>query len=48
MPLCGSGHNLGLRVVAEGLLGHMVEAMLVEAGCDARAGVSHRAAGARA
>jgi len=34
----GLGHNLGLRVVAEGLQDHMAEAVLVEAGCDAAQG----------
>ncbi|TMB43265.1 MAG: PAS domain S-box protein, partial [Chloroflexi bacterium] len=30
----GLGHNLGLRVVAEGLQDRMAEAVLIEAGCD--------------
>jgi EAL domain-containing protein (putative c-di-GMP-specific phosphodiesterase class I) len=34
----GLGHNLGLRVVAEGLQDRMAEAILVEAGCDAAQG----------
>ena len=34
----GLGHNLGLRVVAEGLQDRMAEAVLVEAGCDAAQG----------
>ena len=34
----GLGHNLGLRVVAEGLQDHMAEAVLIEAGCDAAQG----------
>src|SRR5438552_13657490 len=32
------GHNLGLRVVAEGLQDRIAEAVLVEAGCDAAQG----------
>jgi diguanylate cyclase (GGDEF)-like protein/PAS domain S-box-containing protein len=32
------GHNLGLRVVAEGLQDRMAETVLVEAGCDAAQG----------
>jgi EAL domain-containing protein (putative c-di-GMP-specific phosphodiesterase class I) len=32
------GHNLGLRVVAEGLQDRMAESVLVEAGCDAAQG----------
>ena len=34
----GLGHNLGLRVVAEGLQDQMAEAVLIEAGCDAAQG----------
>ena len=34
----GLGHNLGLRVVAEGLQDRRAEAVLVEAGCDAAQG----------
>jgi diguanylate cyclase (GGDEF)-like protein/PAS domain S-box-containing protein len=34
----GLGHNLGLRVVAEGLQDRQAEAVLVEAGCDAAQG----------
>ena len=34
----GLGHNLGLRVVAEGLQDRMAEAILVEAQCDAAQG----------
>jgi diguanylate cyclase (GGDEF)-like protein/PAS domain S-box-containing protein len=34
----GLGHNLGLRVVAEGLQDRAAEAVLVEAGCDAAQG----------
>jgi diguanylate cyclase (GGDEF)-like protein/PAS domain S-box-containing protein len=34
----GLGHNLGLRVVAEGLQDHAAEAVLIEAGCDAAQG----------
>jgi diguanylate cyclase (GGDEF)-like protein/PAS domain S-box-containing protein len=34
----GLGHNLGLRVVAEGLQDRAAEAILVEAGCDAAQG----------
>jgi len=34
----GLGHNLGLRVVAEGLQDRMAEAVLVESGCDAAQG----------
>ncbi|HEV2413816.1 MAG TPA: EAL domain-containing protein, partial [Candidatus Dormibacteraeota bacterium] len=34
----GLGHNLGLRVVAEGLQDRMAEAVLVEAHCDAAQG----------
>src|SRR5438034_7069806 len=34
----GLGHNLGLRVVAEGLQDRVAEAVLVEAGCDAAQG----------
>ena len=34
----GLGHNLGLRVVAEGLQDHMAEAVLIEARCDAAQG----------
>jgi len=34
----GLGHNLGLRVVAEGLQDRMAEAVLIEAGCDAAQG----------
>ena len=34
----GLGHNLGLRVVAEGLQDRMSEAVLIEAGCDAAQG----------
>jgi diguanylate cyclase (GGDEF)-like protein/PAS domain S-box-containing protein len=34
----GLGHNLGLRVVAEGLQDRMAEAVLVEAQCDAAQG----------
>ncbi|HSS93797.1 MAG TPA: PAS domain S-box protein [Candidatus Dormibacteraeota bacterium] len=34
----GLGHNLGLRVVAEGLQDRLAEAVLVEAGCDAAQG----------
>jgi diguanylate cyclase (GGDEF)-like protein/PAS domain S-box-containing protein len=34
----GLGHNLGLRVVAEGLQDPMAKAVLVEAGCDAAQG----------
>src|SRR5205085_8681126 len=34
----GLGHNLGLRVVAEGLQDRIAEAVLVEAGCDAAQG----------
>ena len=34
----GLGHNLGLRVVAEGLQDRASQAMLVEAGCDAAQG----------
>ncbi len=34
----GLGHNLGLRVVAEGLQDRMAETILVEAGCDAAQG----------
>ena len=34
----GLGHNLGLRVVAEGLQDREAEAVLVEAGCDAAQG----------
>ena len=34
----GLGHNLGLRVVAEGLQDRMAEAVLLEAGCDAAQG----------
>jgi diguanylate cyclase (GGDEF)-like protein/PAS domain S-box-containing protein len=35
----GLGHNLGLRVVAEGLQDRAAEDILVEAGCDAAQGV---------
>jgi diguanylate cyclase (GGDEF)-like protein/PAS domain S-box-containing protein len=34
----GLGHNLGLRVVAEGLQDRMAEAVLIEAQCDAAQG----------
>ena len=34
----GLGHNLGLRVVAEGLQDRNAEAVLIEAGCDAAQG----------
>ncbi len=34
----GLGHNLSLRVVAEGLQDRMAEAVLIEAGCDAAQG----------
>ena len=34
----GLGHNLGLRVVAEGLQDRLAEGVLVEAGCDAAQG----------
>ncbi len=34
----GLGHNLGLRVVAEGVQDHLAEAVLIEAGCDAAQG----------
>ena len=34
----GLGHNLGLRVVAEGLQDRAAEAVLVESGCDAAQG----------
>ncbi len=34
----GLGHNLGLRVVAEGLQDKQAEAVLIEAGCDAAQG----------
>ena len=34
----GLGHNLGLRVVAEGLQDRAAEAVLIEAGCDAAQG----------
>ena len=34
----GLGHNLGLRVVAEGLQDRAAESVLVEAGCDAAQG----------
>ncbi|HKW72695.1 MAG TPA: PAS domain S-box protein [Candidatus Dormibacteraeota bacterium] len=34
----GLGHNLGLRVVAEGLQDRMAETVLLEAGCDAAQG----------
>jgi diguanylate cyclase (GGDEF)-like protein/PAS domain S-box-containing protein len=34
----GLGHNLGLRVVAEGLQDQLAEAVLIEAGCDAAQG----------
>jgi diguanylate cyclase (GGDEF)-like protein/PAS domain S-box-containing protein len=34
----GLGHNLGLRVVAEGLQDRQAEAVLIEAGCDAAQG----------
>jgi diguanylate cyclase (GGDEF)-like protein/PAS domain S-box-containing protein len=34
----GLGHNLGLRVVAEGLQDRAAEAILLEAGCDAAQG----------
>jgi diguanylate cyclase (GGDEF)-like protein/PAS domain S-box-containing protein len=34
----GLGHNLGLRVVAEGLQDRVAEAVLVESGCDAAQG----------
>ncbi|HWO45036.1 MAG TPA: EAL domain-containing protein, partial [Methylomirabilota bacterium] len=34
----GLGHNLGLRVVAEGLQDRLAEAVLIEAGCDAAQG----------
>jgi len=34
----GLGHNLGLRVVAEGLQDQLAEAVLVDAGCDAAQG----------
>jgi diguanylate cyclase (GGDEF)-like protein/PAS domain S-box-containing protein len=34
----GLGHNLGLRVVAEGLQDQAAEAILLEAGCDAAQG----------
>jgi len=34
----GLGHNLGLRVVAEGLQDRVAEAVLIEAGCDAAQG----------
>jgi EAL domain-containing protein (putative c-di-GMP-specific phosphodiesterase class I) len=34
----GLGHNLGLRVVAEGLQDRAAETILVEAGCDAAQG----------
>jgi EAL domain-containing protein (putative c-di-GMP-specific phosphodiesterase class I) len=34
----GLGHNLGLRVVAEGLQDRLAEAVLTEAGCDAAQG----------
>lgn len=34
----GLGHNLGLRVVAEGLQDRMAEAVLIESGCDAAQG----------
>ena len=34
----GLGHNLGLRVVAEGLQDRLAETVLVEAGCDAAQG----------
>ena len=43
----GLGHNLGLRVIAEGVEDRDAEAMLVEAGCDARPGLLHRPPGAR-
>ena len=34
----GLGHNLGLRVVAEGLQDQAAQAILIEAGCDAAQG----------
>src|SRR5258705_7447614 len=34
----GLGHNLGLRVVAEGLQDRQAEAVLLESGCDAAQG----------
>ena len=34
----GLGHNLGLRVVAEGLQDRMAETILIDAGCDAAQG----------
>jgi EAL domain-containing protein (putative c-di-GMP-specific phosphodiesterase class I) len=34
----GLGHNLGLRVVAEGVQDRLAEGVLVEAGCDAAQG----------
>jgi EAL domain-containing protein (putative c-di-GMP-specific phosphodiesterase class I) len=34
----GLGHNLGLRVIAEGLQDRAAEAILLEAGCDAAQG----------
>jgi diguanylate cyclase (GGDEF)-like protein/PAS domain S-box-containing protein len=34
----GLGHNLGLRVVGEGLQDRVAEAVLIEAGCDAAQG----------
>jgi EAL domain-containing protein (putative c-di-GMP-specific phosphodiesterase class I) len=34
----GLGHNLGLRVVAEGLQDRLAQTVLVEAGCDAAQG----------
>lgn len=34
----GLGHNLGLRVVAEGLQDRVAEGVLIEAGCDAAQG----------
>jgi EAL domain-containing protein (putative c-di-GMP-specific phosphodiesterase class I) len=34
----GLGHNLGLRVVAEGLQDRAAEAVLIESGCDAAQG----------
>src|ERR1700693_1581362 len=35
----GLGHNLGLRVVADGLQDRAAEAILLEAGCDSAQGV---------
>jgi EAL domain-containing protein (putative c-di-GMP-specific phosphodiesterase class I) len=34
----GLGHNLGLRVVAEGVQDRAAEAVLIEAGCDTAQG----------